>query len=79
MICSLSPLSLWQFSRLAFGAPPPSFWKAGEVQTGLARDAFIATHRPRIVVRRMGVELTKNAPIIVEFSIVNIGEEKVTK
>jgi hypothetical protein len=54
-------------------------WKASEAQTKLARDAFIATHRPRIVVRRMGVELTKNAPIIVEFSIVNIGEEKVTK
>ena len=54
-------------------------WKAGEDQIKLARDAFNATHRPRIVVRRMGVELVKNAPIIVEFTVVNTGEEKVIK
>ena len=53
-------------------------WKASEHQIKLARDAFSASHRPRIVVRRMGVELVKDAPIIVEFTIVNIGEEKVT-
>jgi hypothetical protein len=54
-------------------------WKASESQIGLARDSFNATHRPRIVVRRMGVELVKDAPIIVEFTVVNIGEEKVIK
>jgi hypothetical protein len=54
-------------------------WKASEDQIKLARDAFNATHRPRIVVRRMGVELVKDAPIIVEFTVVNIGEEKVIK
>jgi hypothetical protein len=54
-------------------------WKASEDQIKLARDAFSATHRPRIVVRRMGVELVKDAPIIVEFAIVNTGEEKVIK
>jgi len=54
-------------------------WKASENQIKLARNAFNATHRPRIVVRRMGVELVKDAPIIVEFTIVNTGEEKVIK
>jgi hypothetical protein len=53
-------------------------WKASEIQIRLARDAFSATHRPRLVVRRMGVELVKDTPITVEFTIVNTGEEKVT-
>ena len=71
VLMAIFTASLWRSTS--------KLWKASEDQIRLARDAFSATHRPRIVVRRMGVELTKNAPIIVEFTVVNTGEEKVIK
>jgi hypothetical protein len=70
VLMAIFTASLWRSTS--------KLWSASEDQIKLARAAFTATHRPRIVVRRMGVELVKNAPIIVEFTVVNIGEEKVT-
>jgi hypothetical protein len=49
-------------------------WEAGEKQFKLARDEFISTHRPKLIVRQF--VLAKPVPgevIKVEFSIVNIG------
>jgi hypothetical protein len=47
VLMAIFTASLWRSTS--------KLWKASETQIRLARDAFSATHRPRIVVRRMGV------------------------
>lgn len=45
-----------------------------EKQHGLAREEYFASHRPRIMLRRMGTVLVTEQPTTVFFTIVNTGE-----
>jgi hypothetical protein len=48
-----------------------------EKQHGLAREEYFATHRPRVMVRRVSTVLVMNQPSTISFTIVNTGEAAV--
>lgn len=49
-------------------------WDASERQFKLARDEFISTHRPRLIVRQFQLDpVFPNHKITVHFSVVNVG------
>ncbi len=50
-------------------------WEAGEKQLRLAREEFISTHRPKLIVRQfVFIKPIPGQPLKVEFSIVNTGD-----
>ena len=53
-------------------------WKAGEKQIALAREEFIATHRPRVIVRFIRTYLDENANQVAGITIVNVGDTPAT-
>jgi hypothetical protein len=49
-------------------------WEANERQLKLAREEFMSTHRPKLIVRQFQVDpVCKDQPITVRYAIVNIG------
>lgn len=59
-----------------------NLWKSGEKQIQLAREEFIASHRPRLILRHVTmkgptddlVPIEDGKPIIIRWTLVNIGD-----
>jgi hypothetical protein len=71
VILALSTIFLWIATRDAA--------RAARRQIGLARDEFISTHRPKLIVRQFQLDAPQPDHIIkVHFSVINAGDTEAT-
>jgi hypothetical protein len=67
------------FATIALGIATVGLYVSGERQFGLARDEFISTHRPKLVVRQFQIDPTSpGQPLRVTFSVINVGSTDAT-
>jgi hypothetical protein len=69
-ILTLSTIALWWSTR--------KLWRAGNEQFELARQEFIATHRPRIIVRFIQGPFQEDDRRFIFITFVNIGDSEAT-
>jgi hypothetical protein len=67
------------FATIGLGISTLGLYLAGERQLKLARNEFVSTHRPKLIIRQLQLDkLLPDQIVKVQLSIINIGETEAT-